>query len=720
METEMINAMLIEARQQVGAARGDNTANWLLSDYADHLWITRCRGREKVVDDLWRGTVNVNWGVHLPNGKLLTDIAYENLLGSLKRCAFSVRSGITGKQYSSMKWLAFVRSLLSFTSWVVLHEHKFCPEKYGFNAIDQRGLNKLFDVLATGGWCAALNVPATMLRHIELDLFGNTRGFDYEDESVLKMSESSGKMIIGWLEDQGCYSRLNTGIYYGKRCLNLKKLSDLFFSSSVNNWSPKYCAFLRQFEPDFSFTTLLVSPSQSTEYPSQNVVTLEKALNSRTAVKSLETFHGHLNVMKDFELVNWASEGKYLAFAASPRISYRRCRLMAAPKTRTNFIPVEIGISYLNHAMRWVTLYGDALIDYYSAWLQFIDLADYERSGSTRRETIIRKAREKLDLMSEGYSQRLDVDLSELFDLKVLLRGGVRKTHDQIRSRPTVLEALNVLIGACIVVIGILKPSRITELTYLTADCLVHKEDGFYLKFRLGKSNVLDSYQLVEKPIPDISAKAIQLLQKLGSVVNKNSFPKYITKQDLNLFHLPMGALGRPLSLEKALLDPFLDCFCDHVNLPLRENSTRWYIRIHEMRKWFLLLLFWAGRYDVLDATRWIAGHTDASHIYTYIQHEFPGEELPKLEANYAMERLVDLETNPGHVKKADQGLSKLYKKVLRHFNASALSVIPEVEWERYVMELRKHEDFYLEPCSIKATNANEISHVEVSFVLRS
>jgi hypothetical protein len=89
------------------------------------------------------------------------------------------------------------------------------------------------------------------------------------------------------------------------------------------------------------------------------------------------------------------------------------------------------------------------------------------------------------------------------------------------------------------------------------------------------------------------------------------------------------------------------------------------------MRKWFLLLLFWAGRFDVLDAARWIAGHVHADHTYAYIEQNFPGEELPAIEAEYSIDRLRRLDQtrraqNPECRKTCDEssGLETLYERV--------------------------------------------------------
>jgi hypothetical protein len=172
----------------------------------------------------------------------------------------------------------------------------------------------------------------------------------------------------------------------------------------------------------------------------------------------------------------------------------------------------------------------------------------------------------------------------------------------------------------------------------------------------------------------------------------------------------------------KSLLTDNLDLFCDFVGLPPDSLGRRWYVRIHEMRKWFLLLLFWSGRFDVLDAARWVAGQTDAKHVYAYIENEFPGEELPQIEAEYAIDRVYRHDQARMHGQGTtgkEDGADALYEAVLRHFNVESLSMVPESEWADYVQSLRKDEIFHLEPHSIFGNDGREVVGINVSFVMR-
>jgi hypothetical protein len=138
-----------------------------------------------------------------------------------------------------------------------------------------------------------------------------------------------------------------------------------------------------------------------------------------------------------------------------------------------------------------------------------------------------------------------------------------------------------------------------------------------------------------------------------------------------------------------------------------------------------LLLLFWAGRFDVLDAARWIAGHVRADHTYAYIEQNFPGEELPAIEAEYSIDRLRRLDQtrraqNPEWRKSCDEnpGLETLYERVCRQFNVASLAMVRETEWMDYVATLRAENRFSLYPHSLYADDGERVVGLTVSFVL--
>lgn len=693
---------------------GNFTAEWLLNNFEEPIWITRNRGRKQRSNGVISNAVKIDWNKQLPNGKLLTDSCYSKFLFVIKKIAFLMRSGFLNKNYTLRRWKKFIIDLKNFACWVVLNEAKYDPEKFNFNLVEQSGLDNLFYRLAAGGWVEALEVPQRILNEIHRRSNGSVPKISFSPGSLF-VSEDGAKKIVAWFADADFYTPSYSGVHAGRLYLDRNKLDKLIFSD-CSGLNDRYAAFLRQFEPDFQFSNYLVPIVMRSEYPHQNTPLVRDALELSFSQNGLEAFSSSLTIfMSASRYFNDTELPDQKNF--SPILSFRKSKNFTEPKGHTSLIPFPIGLSYLNTSVKWIHCYGDAIVDLLEMWVGPMSGDLYMSMGRSARSKYVKSQRDFIDFERLTFVSGGDfVSLTDFLDTENYQRATYSRSLVGLRTRPSLLEALDILIGSCIVCISMMKPSRCDEIIRLSRDCLVQRRDGYYLKFKLGKSGGEENIE-VERPIPYISAVAVELLQKIGDIARKSASKEYMLLNENLLFNLPSSHVGKPKKNHPATLTKYLDVFCDFVNLPPDANGLRWYVRIHEMRKWFLLLLFWSGRYDVLDAARWIAGHTDATHIYDYIEAEFPGEELPQLEAEYAIERLLKLENNT--LPKEQQGLHELYNRVLKNFNVESLMIVPQSEWENFVHDFRREEGFILEPHSIRAENTNEIVDIDVFFILR-
>jgi len=248
---------------------------------------------------------------------------------------------------------------------------------------------------------------------------------------------------------------------------------------------------------------------------------------------------------------------------------------------------------------------------------------------------------------------------------------------------------------AVVISIGMLKPARSSEIAHAHRDCL-YGDGPFWLETDLAKSGAKEfRAKSGLKPVPGITARAVQQIQRLGNglVEIYDERDEYLKSR---LFYLPSRAYGASKVINSDMLDFYLDRFCDFVGLPPDALGRRWYVRIHEMRKWFLLLFVWSGRFNVLDAARSIAGHTSVKHLQAYIEREKPHESQAEIECEYAADRLRQFES--GAESQDEIGLNELYERILRRFNVSALEMIPTRTWEAYLQQLHESEEFVVEP----------------------
>lgn len=705
-DRQMVLLALASAKQQIRPYDGKYEAPWLHTPFEASIWETTNRGREELVDGKWQNTLRLNWSVPLPNGASLTDARYERLLTLVKKIAFLARSDLVAGISAPSSWVHATGSLINVARWTVLHKERFLPDQYGLRLLDQSSLDWLFGLIAEGGWAHALQVPQRILAAMYLGAHGAASPQSLLDNPYTIPTSEIGT-LVQWLECQDAYKHVPEGAHYGKRHLQRAPLAMLISESPHSINAPNVACFLRQFEPDFSNESLLVCLKQGTELPSQKVESIQDVLGGGSSEGTVD------NASSVFSTILDAHRHVPYLLPEPAHISLRRATSIAKhvsrPSSHTLFMPVNTGLAYLNTAMRFVQIYGEAIVGFYLAVI-----ADY--NPNTKNAGTNKSLNRRLNdwHIASGES------IAAILNITEFRRTEGKPDFGRLRSNPTLDEALRVLIGSCIVCMALLKPSRGDELTHLKRNCLREYAGGYWSNFNLGKSNAGEAWQDEDRPIPVIAAKGIHLLQRLGK--DLSTLLAEDRKVGDNLFYLPKAEGKGALAATGALLNNHLDIFCDFVGLPPDSEGRRWYVRIHEMRKWFLLLLFWSGRFDVLDAARWIAGHTDAEHIYAYIEKEFPGEELPQIEAEYSIDRVYrrdqERKRGKGDVGNED-GIDALYEAVLRHFKVESLTMVPETEWTGYVQSLRKDEKFRLEPHSIFGENGRDVVGINVSFVMR-
>lgn len=707
-DRQMVLLALASAKEQILPYDGNYEAHWLLNAFDNLVWMTTNRGREELVDGQWQNTIRLDWRILLPNGALLTDARYERLLTLVKKIAFLTRSNLVAGASAPRSWLNAMYCLIRVVRWVVLHEEKFLPDQYGLRLLDQPALDWLFALIAEGGWSHALQIPQRLLATIYMEACGATCPQALLDNPYTIPYTEIGA-LLRWLEHQDGYKQVDSGAHFGKRHLNRELLARWISENHSSLNGPNVSRFLRQFEPDFSNETLLVSLRQGTEFPSQKAGSIQDVSGGAGGEGMVE------DVAKVIATILDAHRHFPYLLPEPAHISLRRAtsiaKRVALPSSHTLFMPVNTGLAYLNTAMRFVQAYGETIVDYYLAVIADGKAKQHIKNPGWNRI---------LKQHAKDWSIASSKSISSILNITEFRRKEAKSDFNRLRSNPTLDEALRVLIGSCIVCMALLKPSREEELTHLKRNCLREYAGGYWINFNLGKSNAGEAWQDEDRPIPVIAAKAIHLLQRLGKGLS--TLLAEDRKVGDNLFYLPKTEGMRALAATRELLNDHLNIFCDFVGLPPDSEGRRWYVRIHEMRKWFLLLLFWSGRFDVLDAARWIAGHTDAEHIYAYIEKEFPGEELPQLEAEYSIDRVYrrEQEKKRGQGDAGNEdGVDALYEAVLRHFNVESLTMVPESEWTGYVQSLRKEEKFRLEPHSIFGENGRDVVGINVSFVMR-
>ncbi|MET0105188.1 MAG: hypothetical protein ABW072_08595 [Sedimenticola sp.] len=699
-----LNELLESAMEQVKPYDGVFTADWLLTDITALVWHTTKKGKGSKIDGKWIGTDKMNWIHMMPDGAMSSDPKHSVLLSTLQKLSFLLRAGLlTGDPVGNRHWKEVSINLINFAKYMTVNEDKYHPSKYALNLLDQDGLNDFTEKYAKGGFGLALEVPQRLLSYFYESAFNEKCPSELHD-TLFSLDGGLCRAVYDWaLAQPRLFRKINSGTYKGLRKFSHTALANIACCSVDVLSQPKMLAFLRQFEIELHVSDLLVTAGTKTKFPSHKTPLLRDALDDTLTTDAVWAVTNQISLAL-------AAHRHLPGFSPNPKyLSIKEARVLAERITseagRTPLMPIDIGLKYLNGALSMIHNYGDLVVDLYLEYLQAGLTVDSDVDHVSWAEK------------RDQFKELLSKDKYSVIRTKF----GITKYHSNALSRdidndPMDLHGLlGLVIASCVILIGILKPSRDEEIIELKRDCLEYREnDGYYLYFSLGKSNTGEAYEDALKPIPFITAESIKLMQKLGNGIDE----RIGGNTSNSLFNIPIKGIGNVRKVKKNTINRKLDDFGDFLEIRKDAHGRRWYVRIHEMRKFFLLLFFWQGRFNVLDAARDIAGHTDVSHIYRYMEANYPRQSFTDIEADYAIECLSSVDKYYEFECDGD-GLEKLAEMVCDHFKVTSLDLIPESEWSDYVRELRNDDAFSLHPHSIQTSKDGLVSTIPVSFVIR-
>ncbi|XZW41708.1 hypothetical protein ACT434_08405 [Acinetobacter baumannii] len=248
-------------------------------------------------------------------------------------------------------------------------------------------------------------------------------------------------------------------------------------------------------------------------------------------------------------------------------------------------------------------------------------------------------------------------------------------------------DLYNVLMGSIQIVIGAITARRQSELVELhPTNCLVpanidplnNKDIEFELIFDNRKSGVgglVPIRESLSRPIPNSIATIIYKLQKLNERILSFHNMKI---SDLSLINSYSSHQNKFLKITAKSYNMHLNAFCDYFETPtLASNSNitkRYYIRQHQLRRFFALLFFWSKSYDGLDTLRHFLGHTNPEHLYNYITESITGEVLSGVKAQALVEQI----SGSGQAKVFTKNIEYLSPILEKYFGVREFEILSE------------------------------------------
>lgn len=679
---------------------GDWTAPWLLSDFAAKLWQIRSKNTRRV-GETWKGYIVLDWEVPLADGLSLTDSPHSGMCMLAKKIVFLMRFLPPSNASSSITHRHLFLHVKVILQWMYLHGERFQPDQCLFQRIDQQAVEDYLRELKQGGVSWVLRAPHRTLIWLYQEALGRRPPADMEGQHFL-VPRPDGEAISQWLQANHYYV-LEKQDWTGEtiRSVDRKKLAQILHMDVETLRScPKFTAFIRQFEPDLlALNPHLLLPARGVrgaEAPLHTTPTLDEV---RRGLYGATALRHHVNVWSRLQdLTRQFSGSMELASSLDFPALYRIANT-GDKGQHTPWVPLTTALAYTREALRWAAQYTDVVVAFYleaigvfqhKGWFSYqADSVDHDTVLSVKRDRwVVEHCPAPLRPLGIcGWTCWFSKNQPEPF----------RK----LRERPGLNDVMQVMVGAAIVLVGMTKPIRESEILGLRKDAVRFVPgDGYWLEQMLAKTVVADHHGRSAKPIPAITARVLSALVRLSDGVDAllRSHDPYARER---IFYLP--SFVRDASLKAKLYEPtdlsrLLNRFCDYVALSPDEYGRRWYVRVHELRKSFLITFFWCFRYASLDAARWIAGHTNGADLYAYIEANFPGDELPHLEAEYAAMQLWHFQAE-GYGEAMNT--VELYQAVCAHFAVREISLIPAPELSDW-LELAFLQGIYrIEPYSI-------------------
>lgn len=248
-------------------------------------------------------------------------------------------------------------------------------------------------------------------------------------------------------------------------------------------------------------------------------------------------------------------------------------------------------------------------------------------------------------------------------------------------------DLYNVLMGSIQIVIGAITARRQSELMELhPTNCLIpanidpenNKSIEFELIFDNRKSGVgglVSIRETLSRPIPNSIATIIYKLQKINERILKLNNMRI---SDFSLINSYSNHQNKFLKITAKSYNMHLNAFCDYFETAtLPSNSDiikRYYIRQHQLRRFFALLFFWSKSYDGLDTLRHFLGHTNPEHLYNYITESITGEVLSGVKAQALVEQISGL----NQAKEFVQNIEYLSPILEKYFGVREFEVLSE------------------------------------------
>ena len=725
----------------------DPKAPWLVNDFYDNVWEIRTNDDGRVQlnwhrmmatgvslsSDGWHSRSDTSLPTALPppsqRGSYVADRDYRPALNQLKRIVFFYRHPRISRKCGATHFCQFFQWTMTLAEWVFLHADRYQPRLHLFEHIDTADLDHEFLLKwAAGGKADLLNLDARLMgalcraltaidqdhqlaEHIAETLrrFPGLAVCSDVASPWLMFSPEQTSRLRAWLQINNYYPA--KGALRGRLAIQPLFRNLVHQDVKADNLPPSLLLKLGTLNHVDAPQQAGYCARQSRERPSVNINRLDELALAPSQslrmefVNSARLFLGKLSVMSARGGAGLPPKSVWAQVTLQPTLS-----LNLEPKGSTPTIPAEIAMHCLGMAARFVLTYGDDLVSY------AIKVKRRLHKEQTRREALgVARHVSYLDnLPSSSLRSCMPKSLKPLHidQIHSIFRGraepkfgadGGKISAGRIRERMGLLDALHLLEASMIVIVGTTAARRQVEQRKLEDDCLAKVMGaGWYLKFTLGKDVFGHSHGQLIRCIPNLAAHVITQVRRL----NREWRSLHRVSSNRLLFGITdrFDACGKATSHQ---INRRLDLFCDYIAVPLDQRGRRWYVRSHELRRFWAYSFFYKFGLGELHTIGWFLGHSESEQTWAYIRESFDGhdKEMRQIKAAYAASVLHGRHAAPAG---SDEAIDRIRAIVLEHFGCGQVELVEGDELQAYLETVIEQQTLEVEPKFIRDEHGSD------------
>lgn len=266
-------------------------------------------------------------------------------------------------------------------------------------------------------------------------------------------------------------------------------------------------------------------------------------------------------------------------------------------------------------------------------------------------------------------------------------KASISEYYLDLRGNKGLIELVKVYIGSAQIVIGALMGRRVGELQELHAsNCLDVSEQWLVFHNRKSTQNLFGIRQVEVRPIEPIAVQMIKNLVRMQKILKRLGHIDEL----MEIFCSPSVNGDLSLANTKAYnYNQNLDFFCDYFETETNEEGNRYYIRQHQLRRFFAMLFFYSSSFGGLETLQWMLGHTDIEHVWHYITEAMDGATLTGAKVQYVAEAL-----HSGHI----ESFENLAALMAARYGTEDFSVVDTNDLEDYLSDLMDEGAITIEP----------------------